>query len=196
MIHHRSFWTEAWRTGGISLHDESHGIMSEVTKEGMTGEKTVKEGSAKGSPGKGKSARDNPARGNSVKGNPEKGNPEKGNPVKGNPEKRTPVKGNPEKENLAKEKFAKEKSAKEKFAREKAGKEVPEDDFAEARTDMRILLEQMSQKGVKLFVDGQAALPGEIAAKAVCEGSIYMADYVMGEAGIIEQVRFDRVTRR
>ena len=176
MIHHRSFWTEAWRTGGISLHDESHGIMSEVTKEGMTGEKTVKEGSAKGSPGKGKSARDNPARGNSVKGNP--------------------VKGNPEKENLAKEKFAKEKSAKEKFAREKAGKEVPEDDFAEARTDMRILLEQMSQKGVKLFVDGQAALPGEIAAKAVCEGSIYMADYVMGEAGIIEQVRFDRVTRR
>ena len=186
MIHHRSFWTEAWRTGGISLPDESHGIMSEVTKEGMTGEKTVKEGSAKGSPGKGKSARDNPARGNSVKGNP----------VKGNPEKRTPVKGNPEKENLAKEKFAKEKSAKEKFAREKAGKEVPEDDFAEARTDMRILLEQMSQKGVKLFVDGQAALPGEIAAKAVCEGSIYMADYVMGEAGIIEQVRFDRVTRR
>ena len=92
--------------------------------------------------------------------------------------------------------MAKGKFAKEKFAREKAGKEVPEDDFAEARTDMRILLEQMSQKGVKLFVDGQTALPGEIAAKAVCEGSIYMADYVMGEAGIIEQVRFDRVTRR
>lgn len=65
-----------------------------------------------------------------------------------------------------------------------------------ARKSMLIVLEQMRQKGVKLFVDGESALPGEIASKAVCEGSSYMADYVLGESGTIEQVRFDKVTRR
>lgn len=65
-----------------------------------------------------------------------------------------------------------------------------------AREKMRAFLEQMRQKGVKLFVDGEAALPGEIASKAVREGSTYMADYVMGETGTIEQVRFDRVNRQ
>lgn len=65
-----------------------------------------------------------------------------------------------------------------------------------AREKMCVFLEQMRQKGVKLFVDGEAALPGEIASKAVREGSTYMADYVLGETGIIEQVRFDRVNRQ
>lgn len=65
-----------------------------------------------------------------------------------------------------------------------------------AKNDMLILLEQMRQKGVKLFVDGETALPGEIASKAVCEGSTYMADYVLGDNGTIEQVRFDKVTGR
>lgn len=65
-----------------------------------------------------------------------------------------------------------------------------------AKNDMLSLLEQMRQKGVKLFVDGETALPGEIASKAVCEGSTYMADYVLGDNGTIEQVRFDKVTGR
>ena len=67
---------------------------------------------------------------------------------------------------------------------------------AAARNEMLSLLEQMRQKGVKLFVDGKTALPGEIASKAVCEGSTYMADYVLGDNGTIEQVRFDKVTGR
>lgn len=57
-------------------------------------------------------------------------------------------------------------------------------------------LEQLQKRGVALFVDGVAALPDEAAAKAVQEDSPYMADYVLGTAGNIEQVRFDKVTSR
>ena len=55
-------------------------------------------------------------------------------------------------------------------------------------------LEMLQRRGVELFVDGEAALPVEAAAKAVRENSPYMADYVFGDTGNIEQVRFDRVT--
>ena len=65
-----------------------------------------------------------------------------------------------------------------------------------ARERMIILLEQMRDRGVELFVDGEAALPGEAAAKSVREDSPYMADYVFGDAGNIEQVRFDKVVHR
>ena len=64
-----------------------------------------------------------------------------------------------------------------------------------AREELSLQLEQLREKGVKLFVDGEAALPGEAAAKAVQEDSLYMADYVLGDTGNIEQVRFDKVTR-
>ena len=57
-----------------------------------------------------------------------------------------------------------------------------------------VQLELLRRCGVELFVDGEAALPYEAAAKAVQENSPYMADYVLGDAGDIEQVRFDRVT--
>ncbi|MDE5587712.1 MAG: hypothetical protein K2J60_01035 [Acetatifactor sp.] len=62
-----------------------------------------------------------------------------------------------------------------------------------ARERMRLLLEQMRSQGVELFVDGEAALPGDAAARAVHEDSPYMADYVFGDAGNIEQIRFDKV---
>ena len=64
-----------------------------------------------------------------------------------------------------------------------------------AREELSLQLEKLRQEGVKLFVDGKAVLPGEAAAKAVQEDSPYMADYVLGDAGSIEQVRFDKVTR-
>ena len=76
-----------------------------------------------------------------------------------------------------------------------------DDDYREvtkwefAREELYIQLELLRRRGVELFVDGEAVLPGEAAAKAVREGSPYMADYVLGDAGNIEQVRFDRVTR-
>ena len=76
-----------------------------------------------------------------------------------------------------------------------------DDDYREvmkwefAREELSIQLELLRRRGVELFVDGEAVLPGEAAAKAVQEGSLYMADYVLGDTGNIEQVRFDRVTR-
>lgn len=71
--------------------------------------------------------------------------------------------------------------------------EVMELEFA--REKLSLQLELLQKKGVELFVDDVAALPGEAAAKAVQENSLYMADYVLGDAGNIEQVRFDKVTR-
>lgn len=65
-----------------------------------------------------------------------------------------------------------------------------------AREDMLLQLEQMSRKGIKLFVDGENVLPAEAVSRAVREDSPYMADYVLDEGGAIRQVRFDRVTNR
>lgn len=70
------------------------------------------------------------------------------------------------------------------------------EDMEAVREHMLARLEQMKRSGVELFVDGQEALPSEVISKAVQENSPYMADYVLDAAGIIEQVRFDRVTRR
>lgn len=68
------------------------------------------------------------------------------------------------------------------------------EDLEAVRNRMMLLLEQMQDKGVRLFVDGEAALPWDAAAKSVQENSPYMADYVFGDSGNIEQVRFDKVT--
>lgn len=66
-------------------------------------------------------------------------------------------------------------------------------DLENARERMRLHLEQMYSQGVELFMDGRITLPGEAAARAVCEDSSYMADYVLGDTGNIEQIRFDMV---
>lgn len=65
-----------------------------------------------------------------------------------------------------------------------------------AKEAMMAHLEEMKQSGVALFMDGRAVLPAEIVAKAVRENSPYMADYVINDAGTIQQVWFDRVTKQ
>lgn len=70
------------------------------------------------------------------------------------------------------------------------------EDINAVREHMLLRLEQMRQNGVELFVDGRAVLPAEAVTKAVMENSPYMADYVLDASGSIEQVRFDKVTRR
>lgn len=71
------------------------------------------------------------------------------------------------------------------------------DDVMEnVRKHMLLELEKMSHNGVKFYVDGEAVAPAEAVSKAVREDSPYMADYVLDKSGAIEQVRFDRVTRR
>ncbi|MBQ2803283.1 MAG: hypothetical protein IJF07_05220 [Lachnospiraceae bacterium] len=63
----------------------------------------------------------------------------------------------------------------------------------QARKSMQSYLEQLQQSGTEFFVDDKAVLPREAVRKTVQEGSMYMADYVLGESGKIEQVRFDKV---
>ncbi len=58
---------------------------------------------------------------------------------------------------------------------------------------MLTLFEQMQRAGTEFFVDGEPMLPREAVTKAVKEESVYMADYVMGDGGKIEQVRFDKI---
>lgn len=65
-----------------------------------------------------------------------------------------------------------------------------------AKEHMMSLLEQMKDSGVKLFMDGEAVMPKEAVARTVCENSPYMADYVFGDTGNIEQIRFDKVSNR
>jgi hypothetical protein len=65
-----------------------------------------------------------------------------------------------------------------------------------AREKMQTLWLQMQSCGVELFVDGEAVSPSEAAARTVREDSPYMADYVLGDNGVLSQLRFDRVTHR
>jgi hypothetical protein len=54
----------------------------------------------------------------------------------------------------------------------------------------------MYRCGVELYVDGELVSPVEAAARTVCENSPYMADYVVGDNGILSEVRFDKVCYR
>jgi len=73
--------------------------------------------------------------------------------------------------------------------------EAAAENMEAVRECMLLHLEEMSRCGVDLYLDGRSVLPGEAVAKAVRENSPYMADYVIDSAGVIEQVRFDKVTR-
>ena len=56
-------------------------------------------------------------------------------------------------------------------------------------------LEMISRSGVCLFLEGQPATPEQIADCCVREETVYMADYVMDDAGTLKELRYDRVTR-
>lgn len=64
-----------------------------------------------------------------------------------------------------------------------------------ANVEMKMLpyLEKMQQSGVDLFLDGEAVRFDEVVRHAVGEPCTYMADYVLGEDGVVKQIRFDRV---
>lgn len=58
---------------------------------------------------------------------------------------------------------------------------------------MLAILEHMQNLGAQLYLDGEAVESGEDVMRAVQEESVYMADYVFGISGNVEQVRFDRI---
>lgn len=63
------------------------------------------------------------------------------------------------------------------------------------RAELKDYLTDKYLEGVQLFVDGEAVLPEEAVSRAVREDCVYMADYVLGKAGGIEQIRFDKLDR-
>jgi hypothetical protein len=64
-----------------------------------------------------------------------------------------------------------------------------------AKAELKDYLTDKYLEGVQLFVDGEAVLPEEAASRAVREDCVYMADYVLGKTGSIEQIRFDKLDR-
>lgn len=60
-------------------------------------------------------------------------------------------------------------------------------------TEVKMFLESMQNKGAKLYFDGKAVGSKEAAGRLIREEHRYMADYVIGEKGNVEQIRFDRV---
>lgn len=55
-------------------------------------------------------------------------------------------------------------------------------------------LEQLRAGGVSLFLDGKPSTPMEIASKCQEEKEVYMPDYVLDDHGILQELRYDRVS--
>lgn len=66
--------------------------------------------------------------------------------------------------------------------------------YKESEQCLKEKLEKVRRAGVSLFMEGKPATPESIARKCVCEELTYMADYVLNDAGILTELRYDRVT--
>lgn len=55
-------------------------------------------------------------------------------------------------------------------------------------------LEDIRQKGITLYLNGRSATPDEIASCCVKEDTLYMPDYVLDEQGVLQEVRYDKIT--
>lgn len=66
-------------------------------------------------------------------------------------------------------------------------------DKESGRDSVLTIWRQLEGEGVEFFVDGKSVSMKDAASLAVKEDSAYMADYVWGTAGRIQQVRLDKV---
>ncbi|MBQ7360203.1 MAG: hypothetical protein IJW63_08925 [Lachnospiraceae bacterium] len=55
-------------------------------------------------------------------------------------------------------------------------------------------LEQLRMGGVALFLDGRPSTPEEIAYRCLEEKEVYMPDYVLDDHGILQELRYDKVS--
>ena len=72
---------------------------------------------------------------------------------------------------------------------------LEENGTSDVSGNMQEYLERMQDRGVELIVDGKRMMPGEVVRTTVREDCMYMADYVFGENGNIQQIRFDKLSR-
>lgn len=73
------------------------------------------------------------------------------------------------------------------------GKEYKRRDDESGRDGMLAIWQQLEGEGVEFFVDGKSVSMKDAASLAVREDSAYMADYIWGKAGRIQQIRLDKV---
>lgn len=66
--------------------------------------------------------------------------------------------------------------------------------YEESEQEMTEKLRQVEKSGVSLFLEGRPAAPEDIAYKCVREETVYMADYILDESGILKELRYDKVT--
>lgn len=53
--------------------------------------------------------------------------------------------------------------------------------------------ERLQHSGVEFFIDGEVVAVSDVVRCTVQEPCSYMADYVLGQNGSVEQIRLDRV---
>lgn len=58
---------------------------------------------------------------------------------------------------------------------------------------MKARLEDILDRGIELYLDGQPASPSRIAERFVREDAVYMPDFVLNEEGILTQIRYDEI---
>ena len=62
---------------------------------------------------------------------------------------------------------------------------------------LRECLNNIRERGVELYLEGEPASPEEIArCFSVCEDAVYMPDFVTDERGRLREVRYDRIEYR
>lgn len=58
---------------------------------------------------------------------------------------------------------------------------------------MKNKLEAILEQGIDLYLDGRPASPDRIAERFVREDAVYMPDFVIGEDGVLVQIRYDKI---
>ena len=58
---------------------------------------------------------------------------------------------------------------------------------------MKSKLEAVLEQGIDLYLDGRPASPDRIAERFVREDTVYMPDFVIGEDGVLIQIRYDKI---
>lgn len=58
---------------------------------------------------------------------------------------------------------------------------------------LRSRLEELEEKGVKLYLNGRPSTTEYILKNCVNEDTVYMPDYVTDESGRIREVRYDKI---
>ena len=73
------------------------------------------------------------------------------------------------------------------------GKEEKRRDDESGCDHMLAIWQQLAGEGVEFFVDGKSVPMKDAVSLAVREDSAYMADYIWGKTGRIQQIRLDKV---